>query len=179
MRTSGLGKLYQDGEIIIRQGDVGDNMFIIQEGQVEVVIEQDGQEVRLAVEGAGQPIGEMAIFEHQARSATVRALGQARILTVDKKNLVRRIHEDPSLAYYMMRTMSRRVRELSAEMARLERQQPGIDAIPVNLPASTDYPIPSPTRVGATVCRPPVVLGRGLLSTTSPYIRCDVDVPMA
>ena len=71
----------------------------------------------------------MAIFEHQARSATVRALGQARILTVDKKSLVRRIHEDPSLAYYMMQTMSQRVRELSTEVARLERQQLGTDPI--------------------------------------------------
>jgi CRP-like cAMP-binding protein len=86
--------------------------------------------VRLAVEGVGQPVGEMAIFEHQARSATVRALGQARVLTVDKKSLVRRIHEDPSLAYFMMQTMSHRVRELSTEVARLELQhQPSGPAV--------------------------------------------------
>ena len=136
MQTSGLGKVYQDGEIIIRQGDVGDDMFVIQEGQVEVVVEQDGQEVRLAVQGAGQPNGEMAIFEHQARSATVRALGQARLLTVDKKSLVRRIHEDPSLAYYMIQTMSQRVRELDAEVARLERQHPGTEVLAASQPGS-------------------------------------------
>ena len=157
MQTSGLGKVYQDGEIIIRQGDLGDNMFVIQEGQVEVVVEQDGQEVRLAIQGAGQPIGEMAIFEHQVRSATVRTLGQARILTVDKKSLVRRIHEDPSLAYYMMQTMSRRVRELSAEVARLERQQPGPEAMAASWPNGTDYPYASSNRAGATVFRSPVV----------------------
>jgi len=152
MQTTGLGKVYQDGEIIIRQGDMGDNMFVIQEGQVEVVVEQDGQEVCLAIQGAGQPIGEMAIFEHQVRSATVRALGQVRILTVDRKSLVRRIHEDPSLAYYMMQTMSRRVRELSAEVARLERQQPGPEAMAVSWPHRTDRPYASPVRVDATVC---------------------------
>lgn len=158
MQTSGLGKVYQDGEIIIRQGDVGDNMFVIQEGQVEVVVEQDGQEVRLAVQGAGQPIGEMAIFEHQVRSATVRALGQARILTVDKKSLVRRVHEDPSLAYYMMQTMSQRVRELNAEVVRLERHQPGTEAIAASWPNSANYPFDSSNRTGATVFRSPVVL---------------------
>jgi CRP/FNR family transcriptional regulator len=119
MQARGLGKVYQDGEIIIRQGDGDDNMFVIQEGQVEVVVEQDGQEVRLAVQGAGQPIGEMAVFEDQVRSATVRALGQARLLTVDKKSLVRRIHEDPSLAYHMMQTMSQRIRALDAKVAHL------------------------------------------------------------
>jgi flavin-dependent dehydrogenase len=158
MQTSGLGKVYQDGEIIIRQGDVGDNMFVIQEGQVEVVLEQDGQEVRLAVHGAGQPIGEMAIFEHQVRSATVRALGQARILTVDRKSLVRRIHEDPSLAYYMMQTMSQRVRELSAEVARLERQHSGTEAISAGRPNSPTCPFNSSNQMGAAVSRSPVAL---------------------
>jgi len=158
MQTTGLGKVYQDGEIIIRQGDVGDNMFVIQEGQVEVVAEQDGQEVRLAIQGAGKPIGEMAIFEHQVRSATVRALGQARILTVDKKSLVRRIHEDPSLAYYMMQTMSQRVRELNAEVARLERQHPETKPMAASRPDSANCPFHSSNQMGAPVFHAPVVL---------------------
>ena len=158
MQTTGLGKVYQDGEIIIRQGDLGDNMYVIQEGQVEVVVERDGQEVRLAIQGAGQPIGEMAIFEQQVRSATVRALGRARILTVDKKSLVRRIHEDPSLAYYMMQTMSQRVRNLSAEVARLERQQSGTDGTAASGPNGTNYLVDSKNRPGTTVFRSPVVV---------------------
>jgi hypothetical protein len=131
MRVEGLGKVYQDGEVVIRQGEVGDKMFVIQEGQVEVVIDQGGQEVRLAVRTAGQSIGELELFEPQPRLATVRALGQARILTVDKKSLVRRIHQDPSLVYHMMQTMSHRVRELSTEVARLERRQ--LETSPVRL----------------------------------------------
>jgi CRP-like cAMP-binding protein len=61
----------------------------------------------------------MAIFEQEVRSATVRALGIARVLTIDKKNFMRRIHEDPSLAYHMVQTMSRRIRELSIEITQL------------------------------------------------------------
>jgi len=37
MAEGALGKVYQDGDVIIRQGDVGDCMYVIQEGQVEVV----------------------------------------------------------------------------------------------------------------------------------------------
>ena len=120
MQTGELGKVYQDGETIIRQGDMGDTMYVVQEGQVEVVVEHGGQEVLLGLRGAGQPIGEMEIIERQPRSATVRARGQARVLTLDKKSFLRRVHEDPSLAFYMMQTMSHRIRELSAEVARLE-----------------------------------------------------------
>jgi CRP/FNR family cyclic AMP-dependent transcriptional regulator len=123
MDTAGaLGRVYEDGEIIVRQGEKGDCMYVIQKGEVEVVREEGGTEARLAVRGAGDFIGEMAIFEQDVRSATVRALGQARILTIDKKNFLRRIHEDPSLAYRMVQIMSRRIRELSAEVARLRSQ---------------------------------------------------------
>ena len=118
--TGVLGRVYQDGQVIVRQGEVGDCMYVIQEGQVEVVLEKDGEEVRLAVRGEGEFFGEMAIFEREVRMATVRALGQARVLTIDKKNFLRRIHEDPSLAYRIVQTMSRRIRELSAEVAQLK-----------------------------------------------------------
>jgi CRP-like cAMP-binding protein len=115
-----LGKVYEDGEIIICQGDHGNCMFAIQEGEVEVILERDGQQIPLAVRGAGDIIGEMAIFEQDVRMATVRALGRARVLTVDKKTFLRRVHEDPSLAYRIVQTMSGRIRELSEEIACLK-----------------------------------------------------------
>jgi CRP-like cAMP-binding protein len=76
--------------------------------------------VPLAVRGEGEFFGEMAIFEREVRMATVRALGQARVLTVDKKNFMRRIHEDPSLAFRLVEAMSRRIRALSNEVALLK-----------------------------------------------------------
>jgi len=119
-KTGTLGKMYQDGESIVRQGEVGDCMYVIQEGQVEVVVEKAGEEVRLMVLDTGELFGEMAIVERQVRMATVRALGQARVLTIDQKNFLRRIHEDPSLAWNVVQTMSRRIRELAEEVARLK-----------------------------------------------------------
>jgi CRP-like cAMP-binding protein len=118
-QTGALGKVYEDGEIIIRQGDVGDCMYVIQEGQAEVMVEKDGEEVRLAVQGEGDFFGEMAIFEREVRMATVRAIGQTRVLTVDKKSFLRSIHQDASLAFRIVETMSRRIRDLDAEVVRL------------------------------------------------------------
>jgi CRP/FNR family transcriptional regulator len=120
MEAGALGKVYQDGEVIIRQGKVGDCMYVIQEGQVEVIMEQDSEEVRLAVRGEGDFFGEMAIFDREVRSATIRASGQVRVLTVDKKNFLRSIQAYPSLAFHIVETMSRRIRELDDEVARLE-----------------------------------------------------------
>jgi CRP-like cAMP-binding protein len=120
MDKGALGKMYQDGEIIICQGEVGHCMYVIQEGKVEVLIESNGKEVQIAVREQGDFIGEMAIFERDVRSATVRAIGSARVLTIDKKNFLRRISEDPSLAFRMVESMSHRIRELSYENAQLK-----------------------------------------------------------
>lgn len=122
MAKGDLGKIYRDGEVIVRQGDVGDCLYVIQEGQVEILLEREGEEIPLRTAGQGEIIGETAVFERVARSATVRALGEVRALTVDKKNFLRRIQEDPTLAFRLVQIMSRRVRELSDEIARLKKQ---------------------------------------------------------
>jgi len=115
-----LGRVYEPGEVIVRQGDEGDCMFVIQDGEVEILVEENGSEALLRVAGRNEILGEMAIFEHQPRSATVRARSKARVLTLDKRNFLRRINEDPSLAFQMVEIMSRRVRELSQEVVELK-----------------------------------------------------------
>jgi CRP-like cAMP-binding protein len=119
MSDRGLGKVYRDGEEIIRQNEVGDCMFVIQEGQVEVLSELDDDEFRLGLLGPGEFFGEMAIVEKQARAATVRAVGEARVLTVDKRTFLRRVQEDPTLALNILRTLCQRIRALDTEIAEL------------------------------------------------------------
>lgn len=132
MSTGALGRVYQDGEVITCQGDCGDCLFVIQEGHVEIVVERNGKEILLRVASKDELIGEMAIFERQVRSATARARGRARVLTLDKKNFLRRITEDPSLAFRIVETMSRRVRELSQQIADLKAEHAD-DATPTPL----------------------------------------------
>lgn len=117
MASDILGKVYKDGQIIVQEGSVGDCMYVILEGEVEILVEKKGKQVSLATLGEKDIFGEMAIAEKEVRSATVRALGDARVLTVDKKTFLRRIHEDPSLALRVVETMSRRIRELDSELA--------------------------------------------------------------
>ncbi len=106
----------------IAMGEVGNSMYVIQEGEVEIFREKDGREVRLRIAGSGEIVGEMAIIDRQARSATVRALGEVRVLTVDKRTFLQRISEDPSVALRMLQDLSGRIRELSAELSRLKEQ---------------------------------------------------------
>jgi CRP-like cAMP-binding protein len=123
MEAGGLGKVYQDGEVIVRQGEVGNAMYVIQSGKAEVVEEVNGKNVPLAVLGENDFFGEMALFEDQVRSATVRALGGVRVLTVDKKTLLRRIQQDPTLAFRMLEHLCHRLRKLDSEHARIKTAQ--------------------------------------------------------
>jgi CRP-like cAMP-binding protein len=122
MTTGALGTIYRDGETIVRQGEMGDSMFVIQQGSVEVLREEAGRTYRLTELGPGELFGEMALCEKEPRSATVRAVGEARVLTVDKRTFLRRVQEDPSLAFRVLQTMSARIRALDGEVARLREQ---------------------------------------------------------
>jgi CRP-like cAMP-binding protein len=112
-----LGKEYKDGEVIIRQGETGNCMFVIQDGEVEAVVGAGNKQLRLRTMGPNEFFGEMALFEKEVRTATIRAIRPTRILTIDKKNFLGGIHEDPSLAFRIVQTMSHRIRDLTERLA--------------------------------------------------------------
>jgi len=119
MVRGALGKIYGDGEEIIRQGNTGDSMYVVQGGRVEVLQHsKKGGVQHLAFLDTGDFFGEMAVFEKEVRSATVRAAGEARVLKIDKKALLTRIREDPLLAVNLLKTMSHRIRDLNVEISR-------------------------------------------------------------
>ncbi len=115
--TRELGRVVPSGETIIREGEIGDCMFVIQSGRVEVVTGSDDAELQVAVLGSGDFFGEMSLFDKEVRSATVRALGEARVLTIDKRNILKRISENPLLALNILKTMSRRIRDLDRRIS--------------------------------------------------------------
>ena len=120
MNAGALGKVYKSGDAIILQGDAGSCMYVIQDGEVEVTRSHNGSTVRLAVLGQGDIFGELSLFGNDKRSATVRALGDARIVTVDKNTFMRRIQEDLTLAFRVFNTMAARLNNMNAELAVLK-----------------------------------------------------------
>jgi CRP/FNR family transcriptional regulator, cyclic AMP receptor protein len=114
-----LGRVYHDGECIVQQGDTGDCMYVVQSGEVEVVRRSGGREYCLALLGTGEFFGEMALVERDVRTASVRAVGDVYVLTLDKSSFLRQVHEDPSLAFRLLEKMSQRVRALNERLVNL------------------------------------------------------------
>ena len=119
MSLDNLGKVYADGECVVREGDEGSTMFVVLSGRLQVLGNRDGSEVPLAVLESGDIFGEMALFEKARCSSTVRAQGEARVMTLDKRTLLRRIKEDPLVALNLVEMLCHRIRHLNGEYAAL------------------------------------------------------------
>jgi len=123
MKEGELGKVYSDSEIIFREGEQGDRMFVVQSGRVKVIKETPAGEIVIAILGNGEIFGEMALFSKSPRSATVTALGDARILGIDKKKLFSTISSDPTLVFKLLESMSHRLRTIDEEFTKLKKSR--------------------------------------------------------
>jgi CRP/FNR family transcriptional regulator, cyclic AMP receptor protein len=102
-------KQFSKGQIIAREGEVGDELFIISDGFVEVLLgERPNSPARVVVSmGSGQLIGEMALLDQGPRSATLRATSQPTVVQMirrpDFENLCQ---QNTHIGYIVMRNLA-------------------------------------------------------------------------
>lgn len=100
-----------DGRTLMRQGERGDELFVVIEGSLRV--ERDGEVI--AHRGAGEFLGEIALVDEGPRSATVVAEGAARLLVVGHRAFHTLMDEFPQIQLVVLRELARRVRHLDAD----------------------------------------------------------------
>ncbi|MEW6110308.1 MAG: cyclic nucleotide-binding domain-containing protein [Nitrospirota bacterium] len=133
MKEGELGRLYTHGEVIFKEGDKGDVMYVIQSGKVDIMKNTPEGEVCIATLGSGEIFGEMALFDRLPRSANAVASGRVQILSVDRKKLFSTISRDPTLVFKIIESMSQRIRALNEEMTKLKKAGTGALKITFNL----------------------------------------------
>ena len=107
-------ELYAANGLICREGEAGNTLFIIVSGDVQVVKSAAGRENLLATRTTGEFVGEMAILESAPRSATVRAMNDVRVLSIDGDAFTSILLDRPEVAISVLRNMSTRIRALNA-----------------------------------------------------------------
>ncbi len=105
-----LGKDYKDGDTIFEENSIGKEMYIILTGNAKIIKKKGGVETTLAILEEGDFFGEMSLFDNSPRSATVKALGDVKLLEINQRNFLKKISRDPSLAFRMLEKMSQRIR---------------------------------------------------------------------
>jgi CRP-like cAMP-binding protein len=113
------GRIYQPGDTIVREGDVGDTMFIIQKGEVRIHKHIRDRETTLAVLKAGDFFGEMAIIDREPRSATATAATEAKVLVLSKDIFESQIKTNPKIIMSILRKMSERLRAADRQIKTL------------------------------------------------------------
>jgi CRP-like cAMP-binding protein len=104
--------------VIVEEGAAGSEMFIIEDGEVEIVRSRGGVERVLWTLGPGEFFGEMSVLERRPRNATARAKGACRLLAIDATTLDALLREYPDVAVRMMRKLSGRLREFEEQEER-------------------------------------------------------------
>ena len=106
-----FGITYRKGDVIFREGDMGDNMYIIQSGAVEISQTKDGHKHVLAILESGNFFGEMALIDSRPRSATATAISRSRLLLLTRDTLMERVRQDPGVVIHLLNTLCKRLTE--------------------------------------------------------------------
>ncbi|MDF1565593.1 MAG: cyclic nucleotide-binding domain-containing protein [Deltaproteobacteria bacterium] len=112
---------YNDGELIFSQGDEGDGLYLLSEGQVEVCTGRGGECKVVAVLDPPEFFGEMSVIDKEFRSASVRARGATELYFLPVENLMafRRSFRDgfTFVVINIARVISRRLRETTSRLS--------------------------------------------------------------
>jgi signal transduction histidine kinase len=109
------------GDLLLREGDPGDAMYVVISGELDVTKLSGGQEVQLARVGPGTIQGEMSAIEGRPRSASVRAITKVDVLRIPREALLNVFAVEPEAAFSVLRVMSDRLR--STESLLREREK--------------------------------------------------------
>jgi len=121
--TASVERTYAPGDMIIREGQMGDSIFLLGSGSVEAVLSSvSGQTIVLSTMLSGEIFGEMALFERRPRSATVRARESTVILEINGADLRRLAAPQRDIEFNVLLKVSERLRSKNEQILALHLQ---------------------------------------------------------
>ena len=116
---------FKTGSVLFREGDHGEDMFIIQSGRVAIKKQVGDSETTLAVMEKGDFFGEMAVLERLPRSASAEVVEDADIIVISGETFGDMIKANPEIAVRMLRKYSIRLREANKQIEHILAQGGG------------------------------------------------------
>ena len=112
------------GDVVFREGEPGETMFVIRKGKVRISKQVRGGEKTFAVLGSGEFFGEMAILTGQPRSATATAIEDVMLLEVDARRFETMVTTQAEIAVRIIQKLARRLEDADALIAILTKRDP-------------------------------------------------------
>lgn len=117
---AGANKILKAGQVVFKAGDPADGMYLVRKGELVVYLEQSGKEVVLAKIGEGGMIGEMALFDRQPRSASVKAGADTEVTLISLDDFGKLMKQIPKWFVGLMSALSGRLRSTNDRLKQLE-----------------------------------------------------------
>lgn len=117
-------RIFYKGDIIINQGDMGTNGYVIHQGQVEVFLSHEGKNTSLAILGPGEVIGEMGVLFNEHRSASVRALTDCDLIVLDREGIMQNLDMAAPSIRAMLKIFSERLRRTNKRVTLEDENTP-------------------------------------------------------
>ena len=114
-----FGKRFPTGTVLFREGDRGEEMFILQSGQVKISKKIRGVEKTLATLEKGEFFGEMAILNDKPRSASAETIEDSDMLVIDRKTFETLLRSNVEIAIRFIKRLADRLRETNDQMEAL------------------------------------------------------------
>lgn len=112
------GREYNKGDLIFKEGMLGEELFIILSGKVEIVKKNaQGKNVVLANLSGGDFFGEMAILQNALRTATAKAIEDTKVVVLNKESFLKNVSSYPQLSLVILRKMSERLQQTSEKLS--------------------------------------------------------------
>jgi CRP/FNR family transcriptional regulator, cyclic AMP receptor protein len=102
---------FQPGQLLMKQGDMGDAAYVIMDGKVDIIIDTPGGPLKVAELGKNAFVGEMAILCDVPRTASVAATEACTTLKISKDLFFRLVTEFPQMSVEIMRELAHRLEE--------------------------------------------------------------------
>ena len=120
LAQSSRSRTFREGEIIFMRDDPGNGLFVIQSGTVKVSIEApDGQETLLAILRSGECLGEIAVLDGRARSASATAMERTETVFVSRDDFLRFLDDHRDAMHKVVLILCQRLRDSSDHLADL------------------------------------------------------------
>jgi CRP/FNR family cyclic AMP-dependent transcriptional regulator len=98
---------YNAGDVIFQQGDAGETLYLIYNGQVEVQVQTDKTTTSAVYLGMGQTVGEMALVDQATRSASIIAVDQpTELFRINSQALIDLCQTEARIGYSLMRNIA-------------------------------------------------------------------------
>jgi len=114
-----FGKRFPAGTVLFREGDRGEEMFILQSGKVKISKKIRGVEKTLATLEKGEFFGEMAILNDKPRSASAETIEDSDMLVIDRKTFETLLRSNVEIAIRFIKRLADRLRETNDQMEAL------------------------------------------------------------